>query len=488
MTNLNVRIGFFRRFFNCKVLTRNLEKTILTMFKVSAYKIFQQRSFSVASMTLYSKLKMIPLLPKFEIDKYHLIETIHETANRFGANNRWGDDENETGVGRLALSDDDKGVRDWFVSEAKELGCEVKVDELGNIFATYKGKNEGAPTAIGSHLDTQPTGGRYDGVYGVLSGLEVLRTLKRNNYVPNFPIAVVSWTNEEGARFPQSCCASATWAGSSTKEKVYDLASVTDKLSVTFGEELKRIGYLGSVPCDHEQNPLAAHFELHIEQGPILEQTGKKIGCVQGIQGLKWLEIVIKGEARHTGTTPFSARSDALLASSNIILKGNEIAIKHGGLFSVGVLDIKPAVANVIPHEVRLIADWRHPDDHKMSDMNAEFMEAMNSIINKTGKNLKVNVNEMVTQAAVSFDQTCIDCVKLAAIDSVGLESMKDISSGANHDSGLVSGICPTAMIFIPSRDGISHHPEEFSTVEQVNDGFKVLLGAVLKYDLLRTD
>lgn len=453
------------------------------MFRVSAYKIFQQRSFSAASMALYSKS-----LPKFEIDKNHLIETIHETANRFGANNRWGKNENDTGVGRLTLSDDDKGVRDWFVSEAKELGCEVKVDELGNIFATYKGKNEGAPTAIGSHLDTQPTGGRYDGVYGVLSGLEVLRTLKKNNYVPNFPITVVNWTNEEGARFPQSCCASATWAGSSTKEKVYSLKSVTDKLPVTFKDELNRIGYLGNTPCDHKQNPLAAHFEIHIEQGPILEQAGKKIGCVQGIQGLKWLEIVITGEARHTGTTPLSARSDALLASSKIMLKGNEIAAKHDGLFSVGVLDIKPAVANVIPQEVRFIADWRHPDDSKMTVMNTEFMEAMNSIINASGKNLKVNINEMVNQPAARFDQTCIDCVKLAAIDSVGAEFMKDLTSGANHDSGLVSGVCPTAMIFIPSKDGISHHPEEFSTVEQVNDGFKVLLGAVLKYDLLRTN
>lgn len=430
-------------------------------------------------------LSMTPLL---SVTENRLIDTIHETAQLFGAKGEWGSQVTETGVCRLALSDEDKGVRDWFVKEVTGLGCQVKIDELGNIFAIYPGKHEGKPTGIGSHLDTQPTGGRYDGIYGVLSGLEVLRTLKDNNYTPNYPICVVDWMNEEGARFPMSMMSSAVWAGAADKTEVYNMKSVTDQNPVTVLEELKRIGYLGDVPCSYKENPLAAHFEIHIEQGPILEDQNKKIGRVQGIQALKWVEVVMKGKAQHTGTTPFRSRSDALLASSKIVVTGNEIAHKYGGLFSVGIMELEPAVVNVIPEKVRFVMDLRHHFDEKIEQMYAELKQAMGEIVATSGVNLTYEMKESVNQAAVHFDKTCMNCIKEASDEIFGEDQSLAIVSGAGHDSGLTSLQIPTAMIFIPSRDGVSHNPEEYSTPEQVADGFKVLLHAVLKYDSIRTE
>lgn len=420
------------------------------------------------------------------IKKDRLLDTIHETSDLFGAKGRWGKGPTETGVCRLALTDLDKGVRDWFVAETKLLGCNVTVDDMGNIFAVYPGKNPGPPTAIGSHLDTQPTGGRYDGILGVLGGLEVLRTLKENNYVPEYPIAVVDWTNEEGARFPMSMMASSVWAGAASKEHVYNMVLVTDTTPVSVKAELARIGYLGDVPCLWEANPLDAHFELHIEQGPILEEGNKKIGCVQGIQALKWIEVVIEGKAQHTGTTPLASRSDALLAASMVVTKGREIAEAHGGLFSVGIMDIEPAVVNVIPEKVRLVVDMRHHYDDNLMAIHDNFMASLEKAVKTAGVRLTYRTESLVSQKAVHFDQQCMLCIREAADEAFGASESISIVSGAGHDLGLTALRCPTAMIFIPSRDGVSHNPEEYSTAEQVAEGLQVLLGAVLRYDLRR--
>lgn len=422
----------------------------------------------------------------FILNHGRLLETIHDTSNKFGPKGVWGKKQNETGVCRLALSDEDKGVKDWFVTETKKLGCEVKIDLLGNIFAIYPGKKEGLPTAIGSHLDTQPTGGRYDGILGVLSGLEILRTFKENQFTPNFPVCVVNWQNEEGARFPMSMMSSSVWAGVADLETVYEMKSVTDQTAVTVREELARIGYLGETPCSYLKNPLAAHFELHIEQGPELEELNKKIGRVQGIQALRWIEMVVSGKAQHTGTTPFKSRSDALLCSSRIIVAGNEIAHKHGGLFSVGILDLEPAVVNVIPERVRFVIDMRHHLDEKLTEMHGEVFEAIEKVIQSSGLKLAYTCKELVNQAAVHFDKDCKECIKESSDELFGEDQSMPIVSGAGHDSGLTSLRCPTAMIFIPSRDGISHNPEEYSTPEQVHEGFLTLLGAVVKYDSRR--
>lgn len=487
----------------------NDAKVSLAGKKLSDYRIRQREnalSPSLSDALIYSPVPLGPQHPvhmsftttqthekiqasaQLLIEKNRLLNTIHETSDSFGPKGRWGTEATETGVCRLALSDEDKGVRDWFVKEVTLLGCEVKIDEMGNIFAIFPGKNPGKPTGIGSHLDTQPTGGRYDGIYGVLSGLEVLRTLKENNYVPNYPICVVDWMNEEGARFPVSMMSSAVWAGLRSKEDMYNTESITDSKPVSVYDELKRIGYLGDVPCNYKENPLAAHFEIHIEQGPILEEQNKKIGCVQGIQALKWIEVTMRGKAQHTGTTPFRSRSDALLCSSKIVVKGDEIARKYGGLFSVGVMELQPALVNVIPDHVRFVMDMRHHLDAKIALIHEEITTAIETITKESGCKLSFELKSLVEQPAVHFDEACKACIKEASDELFGEDQLLAIVSGAGHDSGLVAARCPTAMIFIPSKDGVSHNPEEYSTPEQVADGFQVLLNAVLKYDQRRTE
>lgn len=427
-------------------------------------------------------------LKNLVLQQHRLIETIHETA-RMGAKGVWGPHPTQTGVCRLALSDLDKQIRDWFVAQTKELGCSVKVDQVGSIFAVYPGKNSSAaPTAIGSHLDTQPTGGRYDGILGVLAGLEVLRTIKENNYVPNYPIALINWTNEEGARFPMSIMASSVWSQQVQKEDIHKLMSITDHEPVSVKAELERIGYLGSTPASHKENPIAAHFELHIEQGPILEREKKEIGVVVGGQAYSWYTATVKGKALHTGTTPFYARSDALLAASQMMVRGNEIAKKHGGLFSVGVLTLGPGVINVIPELVEFKVDIRHAEDTKLRAIYEGIEAEFNQIAEKLGSLLSVDLDLIYASPAIKFHDKCISCVEGAATGLFGEEGVKRMISGAGHDSCATSLRVPTSMIFIPSRDGVSHHPAEYSTPEQVFDGFRVLLEAVLQYDEQRTE
>lgn len=416
-----------------------------------------------------------------------LIGTIHETA-LWGAKFPWGEHPTETGVCRLALSDEDKKVKDWFCAETEKLGCKVTVDALGNMFALFPGQNEAKPTAIGSHLDTQPTGGRYDGILGVLTGLEVLRTLKDNNYVPKYPIVLINWMNEEGARFPMALMGSSVWAGVYTKEKIYAIESITDEKPVTVGAELERIGYKGETDCSHLAMPIAAHFEIHIEQGPILERENQKIGIVVGVQGYSWWTVIVKGKAQHTGSTPMDMRSDSLLAAAKMIAKANEIALKHGGMASTGTLELTPGVMNVIPGEVSFGCDLRHTDDSKMALQIAEAKESFAEIAKSTGDNISVEFVHIHTQPATHFNETCIKCVRESAVELFGESETRDIVSGAGHDSCSTARHVPTSMIFIPSRDGVSHNPEEYSTPEQVHDGFMTLLGAVLKYDALRQE
>lgn len=422
-----------------------------------------------------------------KIKPNRLINSIHETA-QWGAKFPWGPESTQTGVCRLTLTDDDKKVRNWFVEEVKSLGCTVNIDKLGNIFAIYPGKNEGIPTAIGSHLDTQPTGGRYDGILGVLSGLEVLRTMKDNSFVPNYPIAVINWTNEEGARFPVSLMSSLVWSGARDLEETYKLKSITDDTPVTVKQELERIGYLGDVEVSYKENPIKCHFEIHIEQGPILEQEKKKIGVVVGAQAYSWNKVIVKGKATHTGTTPFVARSDALLAASLMISKGSELAKKHDGLLSVGVLNLLPSVVNVIPDHVEFVVDTRHVETSSMYKIVEEYKQEFVKIAETAGKKISVEFETIMTSESVKFNEECISCVRSSAIELFGEENVRDIVSGAGHDSCATSACVPTSMIFIPSKDGVSHNPEEYSTPTEVADGFKTLINAVLKYDSLRRD
>lgn len=425
------------------------------------------------------------------IQKGRLLSTIHDTA-RWGAEGVWGPGETETGVCRLALTDLDKEIRDWFVQETKLLGCEVKVDQVGNIFATIPGKNSGLPTAIGSHLDTQPTGGRYDGILGVLSGLEVLRTLKENNYVPNYPITLINWTNEEGARFPKSMVASGTWANQIPLEDCLNLMSL-DKEPVSFGDELRRIGYDGKVKASYIENPIAAHFEIHIEQGPILENENKKIGVVVGGQAFEWNLVTVKGRSSHSGTTPMNVRSDAMMSAAKIMLMAREIANKYNGLATVGTLELDPGSVNVIPGEVRFSLDVRHVEDEQllviMNEIREKAVEIGQANINSpSAAPLLVNFENITTSKAIKFNQTNIDTVKAAAKQLFKEDEIREITSGAGHDSCFVSSRVPTSMIFIPSKNGISHSPEEYSTPEDVENGFQVLLRTIILYDELRAN
>lgn len=431
------------------------------------------------------------MFKSLKITPNRLIDTIHETA-KWGAKGEWGPESTQTGVCRLALSDLDKNVRDWFISETKSLGCTVKVDKLGNIFAVFPGKNDGIPTAVGSHLDTQPTGGRYDGVLGVLSGLELFRTMKDNGFVPNYPIALIDWTNEEGARFPMSVMSSSVWAGIKPIEEIYLLESITGDHPVSVKHELERIGYLGDVEVDYKTNPIKCHFEIHIEQGPVLEDEDKKIGVVVAAQGYNWDKVIVKGKSTHTGTTPLNKRSDALLAASLMIAKGNEIAQKHKGLVSVGVIDLLPKVANVIPDHVEFIIDTRHVETKALYAIIEEYRKEFTNIVNNgiagPANKLSVEFQNITTTEAIKFNDTCIECVESSAVELFGKDQTRRIVSGAGHDSCATSSRVPTSMIFIPSKDGVSHNPEEYSTLQQVADGFEVLMNAVLKYDSLRTD
>ena len=423
------------------------------------------------------------------IKQGRLIETIHETAN-WGAKGIWGPESTQTGVCRLALSDLDKKVRDWFVQETEKLGCQVKIDEMGNIFAIYPGKNQGSPIGIGSHLDTQPNGGRYDGILGILLGLEVLRTLKDNNYTPNYPIAVIDWTNEEGARFPTSMISSGVWAGKIPLETAWSLKSL-DVNPVSMKHELERIGYNGDVKASYLENPLACHFELHIEQGPVLENEKKKIGVVTGVQAFEWNLVTVTGKSSHAGTTPMNTRSDAIMMASKIILMAIEVASREGGLATVGTLDLEPRSVNVIPNIVKFSLDVRHVKDDKlekiMNEIKTKASEIAQTNINSSfAKPLTVEFQNLITSPAINFNQTNIDTVRKSALQLFKENEIRDIVSGAGHDSCFTSSRVPTSMIFIPSKDGVSHTPEEYSSPEEVENGFQVLLRSVLLYDEMR--
>lgn len=424
-----------------------------------------------------------------KINSKELLDTIHSTADMFGAKGVWGPEPTQTGVCRLALSDLDKQVKDWFIRETESLGCTIMIDECGNIFATYPGKyNDKAPTGMGSHLDTQPTGGRYDGIYGVLAGLQVLRTLKANNITPNYPITLVDWCNEEGARFAMSLMASSVWAGVKTKEEIYKLKDVFDN-ETTVLHELERIGYLGEVECSYKANPLHCHFEIHIEQGPILEEYGKKIGVLTGAQAYNWLTVNIKGMSQHTGTTPMEFRRDALLGASKIISGVNEAAKKHRGLASVAKLSLLPDVANVIPGEVEFVLDIRHEKDEGLAHIRKECLEVIGAACSNTSGNgvkLEYTIDDPYPYPATHFDKTLVGIIDESATAIVGDALKHSMVSGAGHDSCATNLVVPTAMIFVPSKDGISHNPCEHTEPEELETGFKVLLETILRYDNAR--
>ena len=382
------------------------------------------------------------------------------------------------GCNRQALTDEDKQGRDLFVAWCEAAGCTVSTDAMGNLFARRAGIDNSLPPIIcGSHLDTQPTGGKFDGVYGVLAGLEVIRTLNDRGVQTRHPFEVVCWTNEEGARFSPAMLGSGVWAGAFDLEYGHNR---TDKEGKTVQQELQRIGYLGAVEC--RPRPLRAAFEAHIEQGPILEQEGIRIGIVKGVQAIGWYDLIIEGVPCHAGTTPMEVRRDPFMALYGILDKLYQLAddFKPWARMTFGDIRAEPGARNTVPERLLVTVDMRHPDRRQLGNME----QAMQAIVsNECGKfGLDWEVKQEFDAPAISFDQDCINAVRNAA-DALGYSS-KEMVSGAGHDSVYVSGVAPTSMIFIPCEGGLSHNEAENTGKEDVEAGCNVLLHAMLGIDV----
>lgn len=380
------------------------------------------------------------------------------------------------GVCRLALTDLDKQARDLFVSWSRSAGCSVRIDALGNIFARREGTDSARrPVITGSHLDTQPTGGRFDGVYGVLAGLEIIRVLNDVRIKTRAAIEVAVWTNEEGSRFAPAMIASGAFAG------VFDVPyalSRTDCDGLTLGAELTRIGYSGDTVVG--KRTIGAFFELHIEQGPILEAERRTIGVVTGAQGQRWYEITLTGEEGHAGPTPMIRRRDALVGASHAVLEVNRIGLSNApfACATVGLLNVSPNSRNTIPGSVFFTVDLRHPDDSVLQGMDQQLRRS----VEQTGRDLglQVQLEQIWHSPAVSFDPSCVASVRRAAA-RLGLPQM-DIISGAGHDACYINRVAPTGMIFVPCEKGISHNEVENATPQDLAAGAEVLLQVMLEY------
>ncbi len=380
------------------------------------------------------------------------------------------------GVCRLALTDLDKEGRELFIAWCREAGCTVRVDRMGNIFARRPGRNPDAPPVMtGSHLDTQPTGGKFDGVYGVLAGLEVVRTLNDLAYETEAPVEIVVWTNEEGSRFSPAMIGSGVYAGVFSLEQ--GLGTKDNVTGVTMGAELERIGFAGPERCGGHK--VAAYFEAHIEQGPILEAAEKPIGIVQGAQGQRWYEITVTGQEAHAGPTPMKRRRDALVGASRMIDVVNRIGHAHPphACATVGFIQSSPNSRNTIPGRVFFTVDFRHPEDATLSEMDGELRDACRDIARRA--QVEVEVKEFWYFAPTPFDQTCVDAVRRAAA-AQNYPAM-DIISGAGHDAVYMQRVAPTAMVFVPCADGISHNEVEDAKPEDLTMGCTVLLNAILE-------
>ncbi len=380
------------------------------------------------------------------------------------------------GVCRLALSDEDRRGRDLFVRWCREAGCTVAIDRVGNIFARRPGRNsELPPVMVGSHLDSQPTGGKFDGAYGVMAGLELVRTLNDLGYETEMPIEIVAWTNEEGSRFSPAMVGSGVFAG------VFDLGWALERpdnvTGAKFGAELQRIGYAGTESVGGHEG--AAYFEAHIEQGPILEAAEKTIGVVTGAQGQRWYEVTVTGEEAHAGPTPMPRRRDALVGAARMIEAVNHIGHAHApyACATVGFVQVSPNSRNTIPGRVFFTVDFRHPDDAVLSAMDRELREACAAAA--ATQNLEAAVEEFWYFPPTPFDPDLVAKVRAAA-EMQGYPH-QDIISGAGHDAVYLARVAPTAMIFVPCVGGISHNEIEDAKPEDLTAGCNVLLNALLE-------
>jgi beta-ureidopropionase / N-carbamoyl-L-amino-acid hydrolase len=380
------------------------------------------------------------------------------------------------GVCRLAASDLDGEARRLFIGWCEAAGCTVRVDRIGNIFARRPGRDASLPPVMtGSHLDTQPTGGKFDGAYGVMAGLELVRTLNDLGYETEAPIEIVAWTNEEGSRFSPAMVGSGVFAG--VFELAEGLARPDNVTGVTLGAELARIGFAGPEPVG--RRPVAAYFEAHIEQGPILEAAGLPIGVVTGAQGQRWYEVTVTGQEAHAGPTPMPRRRDALVGAARMIDAVNRIGLAHApyACATVGFVQVSPNSRNTIPGRVFFTVDFRHPEDAVLTQMDRDLRQACGEAASAIG--LEAEVKEFWHFPPTPFHPDLIAAVRAAAA-AQGYPH-QDIISGAGHDAVYLARVAPAAMIFVPCVGGISHNEIEDAKPEDLTAGCNVLLNAVLE-------
>jgi len=406
-------------------------------------------------------------MAEISIDSQRLWKSLMDLA-RIGATEKGG-------VRRLALSKLDGEARDLFVRWCKDAGCSVAIDGIGNMFARRPGKDNGLPPIItGSHIDTQPSGGKFDGNYGVMAGLEVIRTLNDHKIRTEAPIEVAVWTNEEGSRFTPVMMGSGVFVGAFPLDSTLQRA---DLEGVTVGQALKQIGYAGREKIGGR--PVGAYFEAHIEQGPILEDTRKVIGVVVGALGLRWYDVVVTGQDAHAGPTPMRLRKDALLTASKMVAEINALAYRYqpDSRGTVGFMQVKPNSRNVIPGEVRFSVVAGPAKDEALDRMESE-MRAMCERLAQSA-NVTANVERVANYPACNFDSGCVSAVRNAA-QTLGLSHM-DIVSGAGHDAIYMARVAPTSMIFVPCEGGISHNEVENAKAEDLAAGCNVLLNVMLE-------
>jgi N-carbamoyl-L-amino-acid hydrolase len=373
------------------------------------------------------------------------------------------------GLNRVALTDDDRRGRDLLVEWMRQAGLSVTVDQMGNIFGQRAGSDGAAPVMVGSHADSVPTGGRYDGQLGVLCALETIRTLNDRKAATRHPVAMAIFTNEEGARFQPAMIGSGVMSGKIPLEDAYN---ARDRDGVRLGDELERIGYLGSEPC--VPRPLRAYLELHIEQGPILEEQHLSVGVVEGIVAISWSRLTLTGVQDHAGPTPMRIRHDALVAAAEIVRGVREIPRKIGGdmVSTVGRLDVAPNITNAIPGRVSLSVDLRAPDEHHVTRALGFLDRLVEDAARVEGVTYELDHYWRVPRT--HFDIEVVDTIEEAA-KGLGY-GYRRILSGAGHDAQYMAAICPTGMIFVPSRNGRSHCEEEFTPMDDIEKGANTLL------------
>lgn len=407
------------------------------------------------------------VLPDVRVNGDRLWQSLMELA-KIGATQKGG-------VCRLTLTDLDRQGRDLVIGWAREAGLSVTIDKIGNVFMRRAGKNNALPPIMtGSHIDTQPTGGKFDGNFGVLAGLEVIRTLNDYDIETEAPVELAFWTNEEGSRFVPVMMGSGVFANIFSLEHAY---AATDIEGKTVRDELEKIGYIGTeTPGNH---PIGAYFESHIEQGPILEDEGITIGVVQAVLGIRWYDCVVTGMEAHAGPTPMVLRKDAMQVAAKIMQEVVAIAHRFGphGRGTVGMVQVFPNSRNVIPGQVKFSIDFRNMTDALVDEMDAAIRAFAKQTEAETG--LTIAIQLVSDYPAVPFHPDCKDAVRRAA-NKLGYSNM-DIVSGAGHDAVYMAGLAPTGMIFIPCKDGISHNEIEDTLPEQVTAGANVLLHAMLE-------